>query len=128
MEQQKQTTVKRNGMNVKGLIVFIPLIIALLSYFGVTGGNTARKEAENHVKQSVYASLGVVPQKFNSEVIYKDGTKRLIEVKYGLTSTEWDGTYCVYLNDKYVVNSTVMMGAGYSFKEHIGEVKALFGL
>ena len=122
---------KKGGINLKKILSIVAIVIllgTLISNFGGLGGGSAKKAAENKVKQNVYISLGIVPTDFKSEVIYKSGDKRLIVVKYGLTSSDWDGSYCVYTSGKYAMNTTQMMGADYDFEEHVEECKALFGL
>lgn len=126
-------TVKKTGgiFNIKTILSIVFAVIALgilISNLGGIGGSSAKQAAEDKVKQNVYMSLGVVPTDFKSDVIYKSGDKRLIEVKYGLTSSDWDGSYCVYTSGKYAMSTTQMMGADYDFKEHVEECKALFGL
>lgn len=126
-----EVSVKKGGINLKKILSLIfaaVLIGALISNFGGLGGSSAKQAAEDKVKQNVYMSLGIVPTDFKSDVIYRSGDKRLIEVKYGLTSTDWDGSYCVYTSGNYAMSTTQMMGADYDFKEHIEECKALFGL
>lgn len=117
------------------LLNFLPVIICAIGLLyilgtstGILGGNKAEDAAEKYVNRSVYSSLGVVPNNFKSETIYRDGKKRLIEVKYGLDSNDWDGTYCVYTNGEYVVNCTEMLGAGFDCESNLSEIKALFGL
>lgn len=122
---------KNGGINLKkilSLVFAVILIGALISNFGGLGGGSAKQAAEDKVKQNVYMSLGIVPTDFKSEVIYKSGDKRLIAVKYGLTSSDWDGSYCVYTSGKYAMGTTQMMGADYDYDEHVEECKALFGL
>lgn len=123
---------KKNGsINLKKILSIVVVVIflgTLISEFGGLGGGSAKKAAEDKVKQNVYMSLGIVPTDFKSDVIYKSGDKRLIVVKFGLTSSDWDGSYCVYTSGKYVVNTTQMMGADYDFEEHVEECKTLFGL
>lgn len=135
MENQNVTapvvSEKKGGINLKKILSIVAIVIllgTLMSNFGGLGGGSAKKAAENKVKQNVYMSLGIVPTDFKSEVIYKSGDKRLIVVKYGLTSSDWDGSYCVYTSGKYAMNTTQMMGADYDFEEHVEECKALFGL
>lgn len=128
---QNNNESKRIHLNFKqGLTIVrvIVLIVGGISLSGGLGGSGAKSAAEDRVKQSVYLSLGVVPQHCTSDVIYKNGDKRLIEVKYGLISTDWDGTYFVYTDGKNVMGCTNMMGSGYSFEEHLEEAKAVFGL
>lgn len=135
MENQNVTapvvSEKKGGINLKKILSIVAIVIllgTLISNFGGLGGGSAKKAAENKVKQNVYMSLGIVPTDFKSEVIYKSGDKRLIVVKYGLTSSDWDGSYYVYTSGKYAMNTTQMMGADYDFEEHVEECKALFGL
>lgn len=122
---------KNSGIDLKKILSIVVVVIflgALISNLGGLGGGSAKQAAEDKVKQNVYMSLGIVPTDFKSDVIYRSGDKRLIEVKYGLTSTDWDGSYCVYTSGNYAMSTTQMMGADYDFKEHIEECKALFGL
>lgn len=123
---------KKNGsINLKKILSIVIVVIflgTLISNLDGLGGGSAKQAAEDRVKQNVYMSLGIVPTDFKSDVIYKSGDKRLIAVKFGLTSSDWDGSYCVYTSEKYVVNTTQMMGADYDFEEHVEECKALFGL
>ncbi len=117
------------------LLRFLPIIICIIGLLyvfgtstGILGGSKAEEAAEKYVNRSVYSSIGVVPTNFKSETIYRDGNKRIIEVKYGLDSADWDGTYCVYTNGEYVVNCTAMLGAGFDCESNLTEIKALFGL
>ena len=135
MENQNvnaQTVSEKNGgINLKKILSIVIVVIffgTLISNLGGLGGGSAKQAAEDKVKQNVYMSLGIVPTDFKSDVIYKSGDKRLIVVKYGLTSSDWDGSYCVYTSGKYAMSTTQMMGADYDFEEHVEECKALFGL
>ena len=106
----QSNTPQKKKLQLLGFLPVVICIIGLLYVFGtstgILGGSKAEEAAEKYVNRSVYSSLGVVPTNFKSETIYRDGNKRLIEVKYGLDSNDWDGTYCVYTNGEYVVNCT----------------------
>ncbi len=138
MDNQTNTQVTQANVPQKkkvSLLSLLPVIIAIISLIyifgtsaGLFGGSKAEEAAEKYVNRSVYSSLGVVPTNFKSETIYRDDNKRLIEVKYGLDSRDWDGTYCVYTNGEYVVNCTEMLGAGFDCESKLEELKALFGL
>lgn len=123
---------EEKGFNIGGIAEIIVLIILIGSFF--VGGNLFTSEsdiiedAEKMVNQDVYRNLGLVPERFDSEVIYKDGDERLIQVRYDLASDGWDGTYCVYTLGKSASRCTTMMGATYDFEENLVETKALFGL
>lgn len=111
--------------------IVLPLLAAVLLVANLLPSrveSTAIENAEKMVNQDVYRSLGVVPQSFDSEVIYKDGDIRLIQVRYSLDSDDWDGTYCVCAEGEYALRCTIMMGATYDFKENLQETKALFGV
>lgn len=110
------------------ILPLLPLIFYLFFHFADSGEKAAIEAAEKWVNQQVYSSLGILPKEFKSVVIYKDGQTRLIEVKFELLDENWDGTYCVHTDQKYVLGGTNMMGGGYSFKSHLEEAKAIFGL
>lgn len=112
------------------LEVIVPLILAFIIIPIFFGGSSsaAKKTAESFVKKDVYSSLGIVADTFSSEVIYKNGSSRLIVVKFGVGSKDWMGAYCVYTEGKRLSNSTTMMPPGYDFEENIEQSKALFGL
>ena len=88
MEQNAgaQTQTQNNsGGGLSGLFrIGIIVAVLLFSFSGYTfvGNAPAKKAAESYVKQDVYESLGLVPKYFRSEMIYKSGSNRLIEVKY----------------------------------------------
>ena len=124
---------EEKGFNIGGIAKIIVLIVLIGSFF--VGGNLFTSEsdaiesAEKMVNHEVYRYLGLVPERFDSEVIYKDGDNRLIQVRYSLDkSREWDGTCCVYTIGEYARNCTTIMGPGYDFKEDLAGTKALFGL
>lgn len=119
---------KTNGNLIKVLIILLPVIFYFIFNSGGSSEKDAIEAAEKWVNKQVYSSLGVLPQEFRSVEIYKEGKKRLIEVKFGLKDKNWDGTYCVYTEREYVLGGTNMMGADYSFKSHLAETKAIFGL
>lgn len=111
-------------------IVGFVYIAFLLFGGGIGEESKAIEAAEKHVKQSVYQEVGVVPESFKSEVIYKDGDKRLIWVRVALEedSDDWGAGYCVYTIHDIVRNCTESMGGGYDFEDHLEEIKALFAL
>ena len=124
---------EEKGFNIGGIAKIIVLIILIGSFF--VGGNLFTNEsdaiesAEKMVNHEVNRYLGLVPERFDSEVIYKDDDDRLIQVRYCLDkSGDWDGTCCVFTKGDYAYNCTTIMGAGYDFEENLAETKALFGL
>lgn len=127
MENNKQTN---NVINLKTIIAII--IIGFFVFGSITAFFSSDKEAkrvaEAKMNQLVYIELGVVPQNFNSNVIYKDGKKKIVVVKYGLTNKDWDGSACFYINDKYIINYSNIMGADYDYQGNIENIKAMFGI
>ncbi len=100
----------------------------IFDVFYGTSDSACIEVAEKGVKSQVYKELGVVADRFDSEVIYKDGDDRLIAVKYAFDDGDWGGAYCLYLVGEYVVNGTSMLPPGFDFDERLEELKALFGL
>ena len=129
MEQKLNSSNKLKNTIVPIAIILIFVFVIPKLIHGDFFGNKAIDSAEKYVNQQVYTSLGIPCEKYNSEIIYKSGDIKLISVKfYTANSSVAVGSYCVYCDDEYVVNSTTMMGAEYSYKEHIEELKALFGI
>ena len=128
--QAEQPTQAKNSnwKTIPTIITIIGVIYIVFTLFGGGSESKAIDAAEKHAKQSYYTVIGLVPENYKSEVIYKDGDKRLIEVKTALEGYEWDATYCVYANGEYVVNCTTMMGSGFDCKDNLEELKALFAL
>lgn len=127
-QQATQNNQVRNWKTIPTIITIIGVIYIIFTLFGGGSESKAIDAAEKHAKQSYYTAIGLVPENFSSEVIYKDGDKRLIEVKTALEGYDWDATYCVYTSGEYVANCTTMMGSGFDCKENMEELKALFGL
>lgn len=137
---EENTTVNQTATQKKSSAwKIIPTVITIVGFvyiaFLLFGGgigeeSKAIEAAEKHVKQSVYQEVGVVPESFKSEVIYKDGDKRLIWVRVALEedSDDWGAGYCVYTIHDIVRNCTESMGGGYDFEDHLEEIKALFAL
>ena len=126
---EKQT----NSRNFLGALIPVIGMIVVIFYLlpsscSILGGGSAKSAAEKYVRQKVYTTISVVPERMSSDVIYKTGNKRLIEVKYGLTSGGWDGKCCVYTSADTAINATSVMGIGYDFRGSIEELKALFGI
>lgn len=114
---------------VGSLLVLVILFIVIPNFMDGSFGNKSIEAAEKHVNQQVYVTLGITCEKYDSNVIYKSKDIQLISVKfYTKGSPNAAGSYCVYCVNGYVINSTNMMGAEYSYKEHIDELKALFGI
>lgn len=137
---EENTTVNQTATQKKSSAwKIIPTVITIIGFvyiaFLLFGGgigeeSKAIEAAEKHVKQSVYQEVGIVPESFKSEVIYKDGDKRLIWVRVALEedSDDWGAGYCVYTIHDIVRNCTESMGGGYDFEDHLEEIKALFAL
>ncbi len=102
------------------------LVIIVFTLININGNPT--KEAEKYVKSDVYKQLGVVADDFDTEILCREGAKRLVAVKFSVDSGDWMGSYCVYMDGKYVLNCTTMLPAGYEFDENLEELKALFGM
>ena len=89
----------------------------------------SKDAAQKYVGQQVYRSLGIVCERYRTEVIYKDGDTRLIAVQfYTEGAGAAGGSFCVYCVAGTVCSSTTMMGSGYDYEEALPELKALFGL
>ena len=89
----------------------------------------SKDAAEKYVGQQVYRSLGIVCERYRTEVIYKDGDTRLIAVQfYTEGAGAAGGSFCVYCVAGTVCSSTNRMGSGYDYEEVLPELKALFGL
>ncbi len=131
MENQSQQKVKPIlGGGIGSLIIVLLAILVFPKIIsGDLFGNKSTKAAEKYVNQQVYTTSGITCDRFKSETVYKDGDVRLIAVEfYFEDSSSAVGSYCVYCNGGYVSSSTKMMGAGYDYKSHLAELKALFGI
>lgn len=96
---------------------------------GKKSSNEAIAAAEKYVNHQVYTSLGVACERYSSEVIYKEGERALIAVRFYLPdATSPNGSYCVYCYYGSAINSTKMMGADYRYKDNLPNLKALFGI
>ena len=112
-------------------IVVIVAVVFLLPKIisGDILGNKSVDAAEKYVSQQVYSSLGIACDHFKSKVIYKEGDVKLITVQFYLPdATSPSGSYCVYCDGGYVVNSTKMLEADYPYRDKLSELKALFGI
>ena len=122
----------QNGNAGRILLLIIIITGLCVSMYDINIGfeSKAIEAAEKYAKQSTYREIGIVPESTDSKVIYKDGGKRLICVRVALEkgSSSRGISYCVYTNKDYVINCTNAMGGDYDFKEHLEEVKTLFGL
>lgn len=124
--QTKKNKKTNQILGVVVLVLFIWGIVSIISYF--SNGQPIRS-AENYVNQQVYQLSGQTCQKFDSEVIYKDGSERLISVKFYIEDTSKPvGSFCVYCIYKSAYSSTTVMDANFPYKEHLDELKALFGV
>ena len=113
------------------LLTSMFFILAACGFSG-TGKEEAIDAAEKYTKKEVYTALGVVPERFSSEVIYSETVKDidyyLIVVKYYLDdSSNPGGSICAYCSS-YVKNATDIMAPEYPYKQHLEELKALFGI
>ena len=130
MEQQNNSKATKVISAVISLLVLAAAVFLgpkLLS--GDLFGNKSIDAAEKYVNQQVYLSLGLPCDSYKSEVIYRDGDTQLIAVKFYISGSDYvSGSYCVYCNRGYVISSTKMMGAEYSYKSNIESLKALFGI
>lgn len=110
------------------IVALAIIVVTVISLLSNCSGGKYEEEAEKYVNQCVYRDLGIVAECFDSEVIFKDGDERLVAVRYGLDSKDWDGAYCVYMKGEYVANCTTMLPSGYEFDKNLEELKALFGV
>lgn len=117
-----------NTNSKKGLGGILSSVLLIILLFNIFGCENYKEEAEKYVKQDVYRELGVVADKFDTEVIHKDGDERLVAVRYAVDGGDWMGSYCVYMSGEYVRNCTTMLPSGYDFNEHLEELIALFGI
>ncbi|WP_367925530.1 hypothetical protein [uncultured Ruthenibacterium sp.] len=113
-------------LRIVALVILIWGISSIINYFS---NAKPIRSAENYVNQQVYQLSGQTCKTFDSEVIYKSGSERLISVKFYLEDTSKpSGSFCVYCIYKSAYDSTTMMDADFSYEEHLDELKALFGV
>lgn len=117
---------KSKGISI-GSIVFIICIVGLFNIY-VKPSMNVQKDAQAHVKQEVMRTIGITATKFSSDVIYnKDGNK-IVVVKYGIDSSGYDGSQCLYYKKNIYCDSTKIMPVDYNYKENLEDVKAYFGI
>ena len=124
-------TPKRNSGQIVLRILIIAVILFVIPKFtsGDLFGKKAIDAAEKYVNQQVYTSLGLSCDRFQSEIIFKDGSTKLITVNFYFSdSSSTVGSYCVYCQNGYVVSSTTMMGANYPYRDYLSDLKDLFGI
>ncbi len=131
-------------MNRKALLSVLSFVFVIVAFFAFRSWNSHRteesyaedaaviEEAEKHVKSYVYQELGVVADHFTSEIIYEADRHPLVFIRFGVGSREPMGSYCVYcyrgIGHVSVLNATKMLPPGYSYREHLEELKALFAV
>lgn len=119
MEEQTQ----KRGKNSFPFIVMLVVLAITFQPFGI-GATIA---AEKAVKHDIYESIGIVPDRLNSNVIYRNFGKKLIVVRFSIdSSSNWAGSYCVYTQGGSVKNMTYMNAGGYEYD--VEECKAVFGI
>lgn len=126
----EQTTAKKAGGGAVLSLLFVIAVLLIPRWLGGDPfGSKSKDSAEKYVGQQVYRSLGIVCERYRTEVIYKDGDTRLIAVQfYTEGAGAAGGSFCVYCVAGTVCSSTTMMGSGYDYEEALPELKALFGL
>lgn len=125
------------GSTVKGIIslvcIGIFLFQAIPMFFPVGGNSMARKEAELHVQNSIYATVGVIPA-VESKVVYKNKDYICVGVRYALDKADlkkshWARVVCVGKRSEMVVKSTGDLSGIDVFdlsKNEIEQIKVLF--
>ena len=128
---------KKNALGIGSVVIILMVAIGIFAISNLSSGNSSESKAieaaEKYVARQVYITLGVTCERYDSNVIYKSGDKKLISVKFYIKgssnvkgSSFASGSYCVYCEGEYAINSTKMMGSDHSYKERIEELKALF--
>lgn len=127
---------KKNALGIGSVAIILMVAIGIFAISNLSSENSESKAieaAEKYVARQVYITLGVTCERYDSNVIYKSGDKKLISVKFYIKgssnvkgSSFASGSYCVYCEGEYAINSTKMMGADHNYKERIEELKALF--
>ena len=113
------------------LILCLAVLASVLTSCGLfdNGDADAKDAAEKYLGKQVYAELGLAPERYDSKVIFKDGNKRLIVVKYSLeNSADWGGSICVYTSNNIVLNATTINGPEFEYEERLNELRAMFGV
>ena len=105
---------KKNTLSLGSAIIMLIVAIGVFAVSNVSCGslfsNKAIDAVEKYVAQQVYISLGVTCERYDSNVIYKSGDKQLISVRFYTKGSSYAvGSYCVYCEGEYVMNSTKMM-------------------
>lgn len=110
--------------------VLAGVIILVICWSTFFGGADYEQEAEAYVNSCVYKELDVVPERFQSKIVYDEDDDVLVEVKFYLEgSSNNAGVYCVYFRSSDVVyNCTEMLPSGFDSKARLNELKALFGI
>ena len=145
-EENNQPVNNKKPLISRLVSALFPIIAFVICLSIFTGGNipftssgkkAAIESAETKAKQWVYKEKGLVAERFDSEVIYADGDKRLIVVRMAFDLPDdypaenpygYLFSYCMYTDAKYVVNGTTIQDGDYDFESRIEELKALFGL
>ena len=118
---------KKAGISIGSLVFLIILIVCAFSIY-VKPAMDVPKDAIAHVKQYVVTSLGVTPEKFDTDTIYKSGKDKIIVVKYALDNGDYDGSVALYYRDNQYMSATRIMNAEYNWNEEIETLKAIFGI
>ena len=127
-ENSTQTTnTKNKGISIGSLIALVIFLVCMFNVV-VKPAIEVPKTAKAHVKQEVMSELGVVATNFSTDTIYKSGKDKLVVVKYGLDSSGYDGSMCVYFKENRYYSSTSIMPVDYEWRSNIEAVKAYFGL
>lgn len=118
---------KSKGISIGSIVFIIICIVGLFNIF-IKPSMNVPKDAQAHVKQEVMRTIGITATKFNSDIIYnKDGNK-IVVVKYGIDSSGYDGSQCLYYKNNRYYSSTKIMPVDYDYKENLEDVKAYFGI
>lgn len=112
-----------------GIFALAFIIVTAISSGSIGSRRKNVEAAEKYANHQVYLSLGLTPEKFKSEVVYKSGGKYLIVVKYWLNSANYaGGSICVYCGNGVAYSSTSLMPSDYDYEKNINSIKAFFGI
>ena len=123
----ENNTNSKKGISIGSLIGIIIIMVSCFSLY-VKPSMEVPKDAIAHVKQDVVLSLGLTPEKFSTDIIYKNGKDKIIVVKYGLDSGHYDGSVALYYHENYYSSSTRIMHPDYDWRGDLESVKAIFGI
>lgn len=128
------TTDRKTGaVKWSSLILIVLVIIWGVKYLGPQINTSwAVDEACREVKSEVYSDYGEIPQ-VSGELIYKDGEKHVVVVKYKIPGWSWEAS-CACLVYGYregncdVTKMTTEMPYNYNYKTNLNELKARWSL